>query len=80
MVRVADDEDLAVRGHHDNVRGGDRRPGDQYGRRRGPCSDVEVIFARGTFEPPGPGAVGSSPTPSRAAWAAARLRGQLPAS
>jgi cutinase len=24
----------------------------------GPCSDVEVIFARGTLEPPGPGAVG----------------------
>jgi cutinase len=24
----------------------------------GPCSDVEVIFARGTLEPPGPGEVG----------------------
>jgi cutinase len=24
----------------------------------GPCSDVEVIFARGTLEPPGPGTVG----------------------
>lgn len=24
----------------------------------GPCADVEVIFARGTLEPPGPGAVG----------------------
>jgi cutinase len=24
----------------------------------GPCSDVEVVFARGTLEPPGPGTVG----------------------
>jgi cutinase len=26
----------------------------------GPCADVEVIFARGTMEPPGPGATGQA--------------------
>ena len=40
----------------------------------GQCADVEVIFARGTLEPPGPGAPSgkNSPMRSTAVWAAAR--------
>ena len=47
----------------------------------GQCSDVEVIFARGTMEPPGPGTVGqqfSDALTSRLGGFNRRLSGQLP--
>src|SRR3984957_19004426 len=52
MVCAANDEGPAVRSCPDDAVCGGGAAAD------GQCSDVEVIFARGTMEPPGPGTVG----------------------